>query len=163
MTSTSRSFVTSWATLTPADSILSAIFREKLKRYCNKSYWFGDGEDEDGTLANDEYYRESLCENCVLFRRLAVVDDDFDDFNLLSLAVKDSDNCARSFREQHGDRCAELDAIPSTELRRRVRDTIEAHITNRDEWERLKRVESAERESREAVLVGMQGDDDETT
>lgn len=60
-------------------------------------------------------------------------------------------------REKHGDRCAELDAIPATELRRRVSETIESHITSRDEWERLQRVEASERETLDQFIAGLEG------
>ena len=50
------------------------------------------------------------------------------------------------------------DAIPSTELRRRVQTIIDSHIdVQREEWARLQRVEAAERESLKQFAQGMQG------
>jgi len=108
---------------------------------------------------HDEYYREHLDDDChVYFRRIAVVEDDFDDFNLLPLAVKHSDTRARKFLELRVHQCAELDAIPSTELRRRVESIIESHIdVAREEWERLQRVEEIERETLDGFIESLEG------
>ncbi|MBX3400883.1 MAG: hypothetical protein KF873_19295 [Gemmataceae bacterium] len=76
--------------------------------------------------------------------RLAVRESDFDDFDLIELPVKDSDKRARAFRETHGDRCAEVDAIAPTELRRRVEAAIESHV-DLDEWARIHEVERLEK------------------
>lgn len=78
--------------------------------------------------------------------RLAVVEVDFRRFKLLPLAVKPSDTRAAAFLNEHGGRCAEVDALPATELRRRVKAAIELHI-DRTQWERLQRVEEAEKQT----------------
>jgi hypothetical protein len=78
--------------------------------------------------------------------RLAVKEDDFDDHDLIELPVKMSDNRAGGFREVHGDRCAEVDALPPTELRRRVKQVIEAHI-DPVRWGKLQEVERLEKET----------------
>jgi hypothetical protein len=139
----------------PSGFDLQRDLQEKLKRYCNREQWFGDGENDHD--ADDDWCRANLKSNHVMFRRLAVIQSDFEDFDLLPLAVKDGDKRAKSFRRRWGDRCAELDAIPSTELRRRIRDTIEAHITNRGEWERLQTVEQAEKETVEQAVLMLSG------
>ena len=135
---------------------LERDLREKLDRYCDKEViQAGEG------LSGDHrtwWWNTAERSKCVLFERVAVVDRDFDDFDLLPLAVKDRDNRAKAFRKEHGDRCAELDAIPSTELRRRVEEIIEAHIdVQRDEWERLQTVEAAERETLATVVASISG------
>jgi len=131
---------------------LERDIREKLTRYCDKPLYVAEyGSD----LA---WWRESVeSTGGILFQRIAVVESDFEDFGLLPLAVKDADRRAKKFREQHGDRCAELDAIPSTELRRRVKSIIESHITDRAEWERLQTVEQAERDTLDQFIAGMEG------
>lgn len=144
----------------PSGFDLQRDIRDKLERYSDKVCWFGDGtkDDEKGVEYNaklDQYLLENMGRGCVHFRRVGVVDRDFDDFNLLPLRIKKTDRRAAKFREEHGDRCAELDAIPSSELRRRVRSIIDAHITNRDEWERLQRIEEAERETLEKTICGL--------
>lgn len=127
-------------------------FREKLGRYCNKRVWDATGNDFG-------WWRRSVEQvGGVMFRRVAVVASDFDEFDLLPLSVKNSDARARKFRELYGDRCAELDALPSTELRRRVRELIEWHVgQRRDEWERLQAVECAERETLNQFVASMKG------
>jgi hypothetical protein len=130
---------------------LERDLREKLHRYCNKSLYYDCVAPQLDSFDSDAIY----------FQRVAIVPADFDDFNLLPLAVKDSDRRARKFRQQHGDRCAELDAIPSSELRRRVRAIIESHIdVQRDEWERLQRVEAEEKQTLDTFIAGMEGSDD---
>ncbi|MCY2989824.1 MAG: hypothetical protein NTY19_18420 [Planctomycetota bacterium] len=78
--------------------------------------------------------------------RLGVVPSDFDAFDLLSLAPKASDNRAKAFTAEHGNRCAELDAVPPGELRRRVEEAIREHI-DAEEWGRLQLVEKVEQET----------------
>jgi hypothetical protein len=74
--------------------------------------------------------------------RLGVVEEDFEEFDLLALPVKNSSRSAEFIRK-YGTRCAEVDAIPPTELRDRVRAAIESHI-DQEQWSRLKRVEELE-------------------
>lgn len=76
--------------------------------------------------------------------RLAVHPEDFDEFNLIPLAVKPHDMRSAKFIKEHGHACAEVDALPASELRNRVRSAIEQFIPQ-DEWDRLKRNEEAER------------------
>ena len=94
----------------PSGFDLRHDIREKLKRYCNVQLWLGPEIDEgpDGC----DWYREHLDKRCVLFRRIAVVEDDFEEFDLLALAVKEKDKRTRKFREQYGDRCAGLRRHP---------------------------------------------------
>lgn len=127
--------------------------REKLERYCEKDVLVSEGWADEHIR---DWWRAGGLD-AVMFERVAVVESDFDRFNLLPLAVKDTDNRARKFRDKHGDRCAELDAIPSTELRRRVRAIIESHIdVHRDEWERLQAVEAEERYTLDQFIAGME-------
>jgi hypothetical protein len=84
--------------------------------------------------------------------RLAVNADDIDAFDLLPLAVKHSDRRAAGFLEEHGQRCVEVDALPPTELRRRVEEAITRHI-DADAWQRLRTIEEAEQETVAAVAA----------
>jgi hypothetical protein len=77
---------------------------------------------------------------------LAVNGDDFETFSLIPLKPKKTDSRYRRFVAEHGTECAELDALPATELRRRVEQAILAHV-DMDKWERLKEVERLEKES----------------
>jgi hypothetical protein len=78
--------------------------------------------------------------------RLAVCEADFRRHNLIELPVKDSDLRSGRFRDTYGDRCAEVDAITPTELRRRVQNAIDLHIDD-EEWYRLQRIEDLERDA----------------
>jgi hypothetical protein len=78
--------------------------------------------------------------------RLAIFRDDIERFGLPPLRIKVSDSRARSFLRKHGPECVELDALPVTELRRRVRAAIE-DLIDKDAWDRMRVVEQAERKS----------------
>jgi hypothetical protein len=92
----------------------------------------------------------------VNWERLAVLPNDFDAFDLRPLAVKQTDRRWRSFVEQHGQHCVEVDALPPTELRTRVTQAIERHIPA-DEWARLQVVEEAERAQWRNMCSRMKG------
>ena len=136
----------------PSGFDLERDVREKLARYCPGNNLFVTGD------LIEEGWLEAADDSCIVFNRLGVLEPDFDEFDLLPLDVKDSDTRAAKFREVHGDRCAELDAIPSTELRQRVTDVIESHIDiRRDEWERLQTIEESEKETLGKFVDGMKG------
>jgi hypothetical protein len=137
----------------PSGFDLERDVREKLARYCQgKNLFVADNVIDEGWL-------KSADDTCIVFNHLGVLESDFSDFDLLPLDVKDSDTRARKFREVHGDRCAELDAIPSTELRQRVSQVIESHIDiRRDEWERLQTIEDSEKETLTKFIDGMKGE-----
>jgi len=119
------------------------------------AYYLGDFDPSGFDLERDVREKlERYCDHGFAWKRLAVLPEDFDEFNLIPLAVKVKDKRAAKFRERHGDQCAEVDAIPATELRRRVREAIEGHIPT-EEWDRLKSVEAAERESFVGVLESL--------
>ncbi len=80
------------------------------------------------------------------WRRLAVEPWHFDQFNIIPLAVKLKDRRCAKFVEQYGPACAEVEAIPATDLRDIVRAAIESHIPA-EQWARLKSIEEQERES----------------
>src|SRR5262245_22198244 len=52
----------------------------------------------------------------------------------------------KEFVRTHGDDCAEVDALPPTELRNRVRRAIESHIDKR-RWAILQKIEESEKET----------------
>jgi hypothetical protein len=92
-------------------------------------YYLGDFDPSGFDLERD--IREKLerqVDEEFFWHRLGVHIADFVDFDLLPLPVKQKDKRASRFTEEHGHQCAELDALPSTELRRRVREAIEEHI-----------------------------------
>jgi hypothetical protein len=87
--------------------------------------------------------------------RIGVVEGDFEEFNLFPLPVKDSSRSAAFIRD-YGTRCAEVDALPPSELRSRVRLAIEINIDD-DEWGRLKRVEELEKGTILDLVNGWRG------
>jgi hypothetical protein len=114
-------------------------------------YYLGDHDPSGHDLQRDAIAKmERYSGKRFSFTRLAVLPEDIADFGLLPLAVKCSDSRARSFMAKHGQAAVEVDALPARELRRRVRESILEHI-DQNEWERLKAVEEAERQTLEAV------------
>jgi hypothetical protein len=103
----------------PSGFDLERDMRAKLTRYCTRPFEW---------------------------KRLAVNRDDFADFGLIPLKPKKSDSRYKRFVEEHGGACAEVDALPATELRRRVEEAILAHI-DAEKWQRLKDTERVEKET----------------
>jgi hypothetical protein len=88
------------------------------------------------------------------WQRLAVTQPDFSLFNLFPLAPKEKDVRTKRFLEQGYTQCAELDAVPATELRNRIEQAILSHIPA-GEWERLQNIERLERDQWQATLEAM--------
>ncbi|MBM3982083.1 MAG: hypothetical protein FJ304_17830 [Planctomycetes bacterium] len=110
------------------------------------AYYLGD-YDPSGFGIEDEL-RDKLARysrKAAHWSRLGVVRDDFAAFDLIPLPVKASAR-SRGFAERYGTACAEVDALPPSELRERVRAAIESHI-DRDRWQKLQRVEELEQQT----------------
>ncbi len=144
--------------LSPIRGYVSSTFAHEIATQWNAinkpiiAYYLGDFDASGFDLERD--IREKLtryCDRPFEWRRLGVLADDFARFDLLPLPAKKTDRRYKAFVEQHGEDCAEIDAIPATELRKRVREAIESHIPT-EQWEQLKRVEQAERETFDKVL-----------
>jgi hypothetical protein len=75
--------------------------------------------------------------------RLAIHKADIEEFSLPPLRVKDSDSRAGGFRLKFGGECVELDALPPSELRARIKAAVEAR---RDElaWQKSVHIEQVE-------------------
>lgn len=91
------------------------------------------------------------------WKRLGVVEEDFEAFDLIPLPVKASARSA-GFADRYGDRCAEVDALPPNELRDRVRDAIEENI-DQSRWQKLLRVEELEQQTLLNLVGGWQKTD----
>jgi hypothetical protein len=116
------------------------------------AYYLGDHDPSGLEIEADLRKKlERYCDRGFTWERLGVLPEDFDTFDLRRLAPKETDRRIRAFRAAGHEECAELDAIPATELRDRVRDAITQHIPT-EEWERLQRVEALERETVERVF-----------
>jgi hypothetical protein len=103
----------------PSGFDLERDLREKLERYSGRTF---------------------------TWQRLGVTEADFADHSLIRLPVKQADRRAAGFIRQYGTACAEIDALPPTELRQRVEGAINSHIDAK-RWNRLVTVEEAERET----------------
>lgn len=88
--------------------------------------------------------------------RLGVNASDFNDYNLVRLKPKKKDKRFIKFQKEHGDDCAEIDALPPNVIRNLVRSFIENRIPQ-DEWNRLKEVEAIETESFKELLASIGG------
>lgn len=136
----------------PSGFDLERDLREKLQRYTGRvsSVWSADqaraivGE-KLADFHGDAFY----------WVRLAVRSADFDLHDLIRLPVKTTDRRARGFLEEHGEGCAEVDALPPTELRRRVQEAIQVHI-DPERWDRLLEVERAETATLERLVESLQ-------
>jgi hypothetical protein len=76
-------------------------------------------------------------------QRVAILKPDIAAFGLPPLRIKNTDSRATKFRKLHGEGCVELDALPPTELRRRLGAAIERLIDSKG-WARAVAVEQAE-------------------
>lgn len=112
------------------------------------AYYLGDFDPSGFDIERDlreKLGRYSELEDGVNFhwRRLAVTEEDFEEFHLVPMLAKHTDSRHKRFLAEHGHDCAELDAMPPTVLRKRIEDAILSHIDS-DEWARLQAVERAE-------------------
>jgi len=139
--------------LSPIRGYVSLSFAHEIADTWNqidkpiKAYYLGDYDASGFDLERD--LRAKLgryCKRPFTWKRLAVNQADFADFDLIPLKPKKSDRRYKAFLLEHGSECAELDALPPTELRRRVKEAIERHIPQ-GHWERLQKIEEAEKES----------------
>jgi hypothetical protein len=83
--------------------------------------------------------------------RLAVNPEHFEQFNISPLAPKKKDLRTKKFVAVWGRDCAEVEAIPATDLREMVRAAVESHIPA-GAWARLQRRERKEREQWQEVM-----------
>ena len=123
----------------PSGFDLERDLREKIERYSGR-----DCYDDFDDAALDTF----------VWQRLGVTAADFTAHDLIRLPVKETDKRAAGFIERHGTACAEIDAIPPTELRRRVEEAINSHI-DVDQWNRLIAVERAEQETLDRMVEAL--------
>jgi hypothetical protein len=110
-------------------------------------YYLGDHDPSGFKIEADLKRRlEMFCGFSLHWERLAITIEDFES-NLLGFPVKRNPKKIKTWRpylERYGDRCVEVDALPATVVRDRVRAAIESHINAR-EWRLLKDQEARER------------------
>jgi hypothetical protein len=144
--------------LSPIRGYVSLSFAHEIAETWNQiekpihAYYLGDFDASGFDLERDLKAKlERYCKRQFTWTRLAVNAEDFETFKLIPLKPKKSDRRYKAFVRDHGSECAELDAIPATELRRRVKEAIDGHIPQA-EWQRLQEVERVEKESFVKVL-----------
>jgi hypothetical protein len=84
------------------------------------------------------------------WRRCGLLFEDLDAYDLVNVPVKHGDSRARAYVAEHGDRAAELDALPPATLRDRILEAITSEI-DVGAWEQVRAIEVAETESLSTV------------
>ena len=151
--------------LSPIRGYTSLSFANEIAQQWRKiekpihAYYVGDFDPSGFDLERD--VKEKLLRYCgrpYYWTRLGVNYEDFDEFDLIPLKPKKTDRRYQAFVDEHGKQCAEVDAIPPNQLRKRIREAIESHIPP-DQWERLKTVEKAMLFGRRLVVCGETGEE----
>jgi len=111
-------------------------------------YYVGDWDPSglDITKNVERRLREFAPEAEIHFERIAVTQQQIDEWELPSRPTKSSDSRARGFQGNS----VEVDSIPPTQLRALIQAKIEQHI-NGDELARIKAIEAAERNTLAAM------------
>lgn len=143
--------------LSPIRGYVSLSFAHQIAETWNQIdkpifvYYLGDWDASGFDLERDIQAKlERYCKRPFEWVRLGVNVEDFADFNLIPLEPKKKDSRYKRFVGEHGMRCAELDALPATELRRRVEEAVVSHIDAK-KWKRLQEIERLEKESIDKV------------
>jgi hypothetical protein len=124
----------------PSGFDLERDLRDKLERYSGIEVVPGNNRKPPSAAAG-----------VVSWVRLAVTPRDFDAFELVRLPAKTGDKRYKAFVREHGDDCAEVDALPPSEVRRRLEEAIRRHI-DQERWARLRRTEEAEHNTLQRVV-----------
>jgi hypothetical protein len=119
----------------PSGMDLERDLREKIERYTGRALW-DFGEERPCTEVSGG----------ILWCRIAVLASDFEQFDLITLAPKETDRRIKRFLQEHAGQCAEVDALPPSEVRRRVKEVIERHI-DQERWRKLQQTESLEQKA----------------
>jgi len=140
-------------TLSPIRGYVSLSFANEIARLWNRiekpiyCYYLGDFDASGFDLERDVKAKLTrYCNRDFNWVRLGVNKEDFAAFDLISLKPKKGDSRYRKFVAEHGTQCAELDALPATEIRDRVEKAITRHF-DEAEWKRLQLIEKLERET----------------
>lgn len=109
-------------------------------------YYVGDHDPSGRDIPRDIHRRAQQASGKNFhIERLAIHPEDIQLFHLPPQTIKEKDSRAAGFKRQFGTKAptVELDALPVDELRRRVRESVEALI-EADSWNRQLVVEQAE-------------------
>lgn len=112
-------------------------------------YHLGDSDPSGVNAAEtiERELREYAPGVTIHFERLAVTDQQIEDWNLPSRPTKETDSRSKKWKEDGRGDSVELDAIPPNELRNLVRAAIMRHITDAG----LKRLHAIEKKEKEAL------------
>jgi hypothetical protein len=116
-------------------------------------YYMGDHDPSGRDLERD--VRERLTrysKKDFTWKRLAISPEQFEEYAIRPLAPKKSDKRYRWFVGRGWHDCAEVEAVPATELRAILRGAIESHIPA-GEWARLRQIEELEKQQWEGVMA----------
>lgn len=112
-------------------------------------YYFGDHDPsgKDITRATEAGLREFAADAEITFERVAVTEAQIALWHLPTRPTKATDSRRNNFQGES----VEVDAIPSAQLRKLVREYIYKHV-DMDEYHRVERVEEQEREILDRVM-----------
>jgi hypothetical protein len=113
-------------------------------------YYIGDHDPSGRAIDRDAVVRVRGYGAEFTLTRLAIHPEDIRKFKLPPLRIKPTDSRADAFEKKYGLRCVELDALPPTELRRRIEVAIVRHL-DMPAWDRAKRCEEVERATTQRV------------
>jgi len=111
------------------------------------AYYLGDHDPSGLRIERDLQRRlNGSLDKAFHWQRLAVTSEDFANQDLLGFPVKrkGSPGSWRPYLEIYDDRCVEVDAIPTTEIRERVETAILNHV-DQHEWALLQAQEEREK------------------
>ena len=106
-------------------------------------FYLGDHDPSGRNIERDMGERIRSYGATFIIKRLAIHAADIAAFRLPPLRVKETDSRAAGFLRRYSNKCVELDALPPTELRRRVEEAV-TEMLDRELWDRAVMVEKAE-------------------
>jgi hypothetical protein len=121
-------------------------------------FYLGDHDPSGRCIEREAAERVRKYGGRFAIQRLAIHAEDIARFELPPLRVKTkrdgdyADSRAEGFIAEYGSECVELDALPPSELRQRIREAVEAIIDKRA-WDRAILAETAELESIEDFIA----------
>jgi hypothetical protein len=118
-------------------SLFNRISKPKIVLY------LGDFDSSGMDIERDVRQRVGRYTHLFEMRRVAIFGEDIRKFKLPPQRIKPEDPRARSFRHMHGNQCVELDALPLSELRSRIRKAVTS-VIDKAAWERALATEEVE-------------------
>lgn len=162
MTGVLRQVTDEWdVTLSPIRGYASVTYAAQIAKQWEAItkpifvYYLGDYDPSGFDIERDmkeKLYRYSRKD--VEWTRLGVVKADFEEFGLRKLSTKVTDKKAAKFIAEHGPDCAEIDAIPPNDIRKRLREAIVKHIPPGG-WEQCQKEEAEMIDRLEGYLRNM--------